>query len=333
MSRRLPIALALAAALGLGVWLAAQGQTPSSPKGSSHQGEADVPMDTHSDSSHWRTLTPEEERVIVHKGTEAPFTGEYTNTEDEGVYTCRRCGAMLYRSTDKFHSGCGWPAFDDEIPGAVTRLPDADGRRTEILCAHCGGHLGHVFTGEKLTKKNVRHCVNSISMLFIPESEARYGRAIFAGGCFWGVEYWMERQPGVVSATSGYTGGHLDHPSYEDLHRGGTGHAEAVEVLFDPLATDFETLAKVFFEIHDPTQVDGQGPDVGPEYRSAIFYIDNEQKAIAERLIAELGAKGLAVVTEVVPAGVFWPAEDYHQDYFTLRKTTPTCHFRRNVWE
>ena len=106
-----------------------------------------------------------------------------------------------------------------------------------------------------------------------------------------------------------------------------------MEVLYDPVATSFEALAKVFFEIHDPTQANGQGPDIGPEYRSAIFYLDDEQKATAERLIAELETKGLAVVTEVVPAGIFWPAEEYHQDYFTLRKTTPTCHFRRHVWE
>ena len=120
------------------------------------------------DSSQFNKLTPDEERVIIYKGTEAPFTGEYYTLDKKGIYRCKRCNAPLYRSSDKFDAHCGWPSFDDEIEGAVLRKPDADGRRTEIVCAHCGAHLGHVFEGEQFTPKNTRHCVNSISLIFEP---------------------------------------------------------------------------------------------------------------------------------------------------------------------
>lgn len=299
----------------------------------------------------YRELSPEEEYVIVRKGTEQPFSGKYDNHYEKGTYVCRRCGTALYRSDDKFKSGCGWPSFDDEIEGAVRREKDADGRRTEILCEKCGGHLGHVFPGEGFTDKNTRHCVNSISLQFIPAgqalpnsgvdravpdaaadvAEARSGdpgRAIFAGGCFWGVEYYMQQVPGVKRATSGYIGGHKEDPTYREVCNHRTGHAEAVEVTYDPEAVDFQTLAKVFFEIHDPTQKNRQGPDRGEQYRSAVFYLNEDQKRVTEELIAKLKKNGYAVVTEVEPAGTFWPAEEYHQDYYFRKGSEPYCHAR-----
>ena len=277
----------------------------------------------------YNNLTPEEENVIIHKGTERPWTGTLLNNKETGTYTCKRCDAALYRSEDKFDSHCGWPSFDDEIEGAVLRIPDADGMRTEIVCTKCGGHLGHVFLGEGFTSKDTRHCVNSISMNFVPDNpqaQVKTERAIYAGGCFWGVEYYMQQKDGVFSVVSGYIGGTRDNPTYKEVCSGTTGHAEAVEIVFDPSRVSYEELTKLFLEIHDPTQVDRQGPDIGLQYRSEIFYVNEEQKKIAEKLLDLLRVKGYDIATKVTKATTFWPAEDYHQDYYEHKGTLPYCH-------
>ncbi len=275
----------------------------------------------------FKKLTPEEERVIVYKGTEAPYTGIYENFKEPGTYVCKRCGAPLYRSADKFDANCGWPAFDDEIPGAVKRVSDSDGMRTEIQCAACGAHLGHVFLNEGFTQKNARHCVNSISLSFVPKVPVSIAdTAIFAGGCFWGVEYYMKKIKGVISTEVGYTGGKTENPTYPEVCTGKTGHYEAIEVVFNPGQTSFEEVAKMFFETHDPTQWNHQGPDWGEQYRSAVFYRDEDQKSITEKLIKQLKDKGFNVVTQLIPAKKFWKAEDYHQEYYDHKGTTPYCH-------
>jgi len=274
----------------------------------------------------YNKLTAEEEQVIIHKGTEMPWTGKYTDQKEDGIYTCKRCSAPLYRSGDKFDSNCGWPSFDDEIPGAVKRLSDADGQRTEIVCANCDGHLGHVFLGEGYTGKNTRHCVNSISLTFEPLMPST-AKAIFASGCFWGTEYHLQKLPGVISTTVGYTGGDKDNPTYKEVCNTNTGHTEAVEVIYDPAKVSYEELAILFFETHDPTQMNRQGPDIGSQYRSGIFYLDDEQKEVAEKLIGVLEEKGYNVATELTSASTFWPAENYHQDYYDNKGSTPYCHF------
>jgi len=276
----------------------------------------------------YNDLSKAEAVIINNKGTERPFTGKYTDHKEKGTYICKKCGAALYHSSDKFESACGWPSFDDEIEGAVNRFPDPDGIRTEITCATCGAHLGHVFEGERLTPKNLRHCVNSVSLDFVPAilENGRFGTAIFAGGCFWGVEYFMQKAPGVMSVTSGYTGGYVRNPSYKEVCTGNTGHAEAVKVVYDPAKTSYEALLKLFLEIHDPTQTGGQGPDIGDQYRSEIFYMNEEQRKTAEKNINVLKAKGYKVVTAVTKASEFYDAEKYHQDYYFINGKIPYCH-------
>lgn len=280
-----------------------------------------------------KTLTPFEADVIESKGTEPPFSGRYTYTDAPGVYVCKRCQTPLYQSKHKFLSECGWPSFDDEIAGTVQKIPDADGQRTEIVCKTCAAHLGHVFTGEGLTAKNLRHCVNSVSLDFMPSETVAKARAVFASGCFWGTEYYLGRLPGVLKTTVGYIGGHVDHPTYEQVCAKGTGHYEAVAVDYDPTKVSYETLTHFFFETHNFSQADGQGPDIGPQYRSAIFALDDKQKHVAERVITELQAKKLTVATVIKASATFWPAEGYHQNYYEGKGASPYCHKYTKIFD
>ncbi len=248
------------------------------------------------DKKEYNQLTAEEEQIIIHRGTEHPFTGKYNDFYEPGSYHCKQCGILLYRSEDKFSSGCGW-------------------------------HLGHVFESEGFTDKNTRHCVNSLSMTFTPRNPlTETAKAYFAGGCFWGVEYLFEKKDGVVSAVSGYMGGKSESPTYQDVCAGNTGHLEVVEVTYNPEKINYEDLAKFFFEIHDPTQKDGQGPDIGEQYLSVVFYKDAAEKATANKLIQFLKDIDYDVATTVSPAQTFWDAENYHQDYYEKKKQQPYCH-------
>lgn len=273
-------------------------------------------------------LEPEEQSIILHKGTESPYSGKYTSFEGRGVYLCRQCGAPLYRSLDKFSSHCGWPSFDDEIEGQVGTFPDADGKRVEIICQKCQGHLGHVFKGEGFTEKNCRHCVNSLSLIFfsfenlqklVLEKPNQFDSICVGGGCFWGVEKKLSEVPGILATRVGYTGGSLSNPTYEAVCGQQTGHAEAVQVILWLEKLSLEDFYKVFFSIHDPSQLNRQGPDTGDQYRSVIFYRNEGQKQVAQKILSLLEDKGQNIVTTLESLKDFWEAEAYHQCYFKKR--------------
>lgn len=276
-------------------------------------------------------LSPEERAIMVDKATERPFSGEYVSHKEDGMYVCKLCKTPLFTSTDKFSSHCGWPSFDDAIEGAVKEIPDADGLRMEIVCAKCGGHLGHIFRGEGYTSKNTRYCVNSLSLDFNAtqsrtETNATQAFAYFAGGCFWGVEYHLEQIEGVEEVVSGFMGGKVANPSYQEVVYKNTGHLETVEVRYDPRKVSYETLAKAFFEIHDPTQTNGQGPDIGSQYLSAVFVSNETERQTIQHLIGLLETKGLKVATKILDKQSFYKAEGYHQDYYERKGSAPYCH-------
>jgi peptide methionine sulfoxide reductase msrA/msrB len=276
-----------------------------------------------------KTLTPEQVDITQHAGTEPPFGSPMLKNKQAGVYVSVVGGLPLFRSTAKFESGTGWPSFFEPFDPehVIERRDDSLGVvRTEILDARSGAHLGHVFDdGPPPTGR--RYCLNAAALRFIPDgtplpAESRPAAtavAYFAGGCFWGVEDVFAQIVGVIDAESGYQGGSTASPSYEDVSSGTTGHAETVKVLFDPARVSYRDLLKVFFDNHDPTTPNAQGPDHGTQYRSAVFAATPEQLREAQDYVKSLGAtprfQGRTIVTKVQLATPFYRAEDYHQDY------------------
>ena len=284
-----------------------------------------------------RILTPAEHHILIDKWTEAPYTGAYVDHHLDGIYTCRQCGSPLYRSDSKFDSHCGWPSFDDAIPGKVLMQSDTDQMRTEILCRHCGGHLWHVFVGEQQTANNTRHCVNSLSMLFVSQKDLSddimsqipdYEVATLGGWCFWCIEGALQQIAGIIEIRSGYMWGKRPFPTYERICTGVSGYIEIVQVFFDPALLSYERLLWYFFAIHDPTSRDKQGNDSGIQYRSVIFTHWDIQSQIAQDSIARLDTSWVytsPIVTEIRPVERFYLAEAYHQNFYTNNPHKPYC--------
>lgn len=315
-------------------------------------GPIDVPKIVRSDDEWRQRLTPDQFRILRTQGTERPFCGTLLDNKKHGVYACAGCGLPLFSSAAKFNSGTGWPSFFQSIAleNVAERVDRGHGMvRHEILCARCDGHLGHVFDdGPRPT--GLRFCLNSESLEFTDESElakladpAVAGEpvgagapvatapqaaaptavgpreiAVLAGGCFWCTELAFEQLVGVDDVESGYAGGGANTATYEQVCEGNTGHAEVIRLTYDPTRITFDQLLDVFFDAHDPTQRNRQGNDVGTQYRSAIFYVNDAQRAAAAAKIAALDATGKfasPIVTTLEPLVQFHPAEPYHQDY------------------
>ncbi len=316
-----------------------QSEQGSLSEKNSSQGEKSMVKKVEKTDKEWKKILTSEQYYVMRKGgTETAFSGKYNNHYEEGIYHCPGCGTPLFSSKAKYEHGSGWPSFTEPIDEKNIQYLDDHSlfmSRTEVKCAICGAHLGHVFDdGPPPTYKH--YCINSEALNFktaepdpkmkasekpyvMESKETNPEMATFAAGCFWGVEHKFRQVEGVLSTEVGYTGGDFKNPTYKQVCTDKTGHAEAIKIKFDPSRVSYSRLLEVFFSIHDPTQLNRQGPDVGRQYRSAIFYHSEEQKKSAMKMVEKLEKSKRfrkSIVTEILPASDFYKAEEYHQQYY-----------------
>ncbi len=279
----------------------------------------------HNDAE-WRAkLTPEQYRVTRQHGTERPFSSGMCQSFEPGKYACVSCGTFLFDSGEKFNSGTGWPSFTQPIrENAVAYRKDGSHGmdRVEVLCNTCDAHLGHVFPDGPAPSK-LRYCINAVALQKVDSSERK---ATFGGGCFWCTEAIFQNLKGVVKVESGFSGGEVVNPTYREVCGGKTGHAEVIEVTYDATKITFEELLRVHMSTHNPTTLNRQGADTGTQYRSIVFYRNEEEKAVAIEVFAAASeAYGNRVVTELVLFDGFFPAEENHQNYYKRNQGKPYC--------
>ncbi|RZJ73330.1 bifunctional methionine sulfoxide reductase B/A protein [Flavobacterium sp.] len=276
--------------------------------------------------SEWaKILTDEQFRVTREKGTERAFSSEMCSYFEPGIYSCVCCKTPLFDSGEKFESGTGWPSFTQPLKeNAVAYHKDSSFGmvRIEALCNTCQAHLGHVFP-DGPAPSGLRYCMNAVAL---EKQESALRKATFGGGCFWCTEAVFQQLKGVEKVESGYTGGQIDNPTYREVCSGKTGHAEVIEVTYDPNVISFDDLLRIHLVTHDPTSLNRQGADVGTQYRSVIYYRNDEEKAIVETVVAELQEPyENKIVTEIAPLDHFFKAEEYHQNYYNRNSQEGYC--------